>query len=229
MSEQRERIAELYYVSGSVQFGEFELSAHKDNPDLPLSPWYLHYPKQNEPGTEYLPELFELVGAEFYEMSQALHKTALPKRVAGLPKGALGLGNALAKHYPTYPKNLLVFDKTQHRDGRTEFTDPEGEYETGDSLQPCEDHVSGARNNLLFLANARKLGLEVTSLLVVVDRQQGGVENLAKQGVTMRAVFTADELLEYGIAGGHITPATFEEVQTYRAENQFGLVGLRNS
>jgi hypothetical protein len=54
MSELREQIAGLYYRSNSVQFGEFRLFVHVDNPELPLSPYYLHYPKPEEQGSELL-------------------------------------------------------------------------------------------------------------------------------------------------------------------------------
>ena len=66
----QERIAELYYVSNSVNFkdGPFKFSVHQDNPNLPLSPNKLHYPDDGKPGSEYLPELFSLVGDELFEV-----------------------------------------------------------------------------------------------------------------------------------------------------------------
>lgn len=227
MTERQERIADLYYASNSVQFGAFELSIHKDRPELRLSPWYLHYPKQDEAGVEYLPDLYDLIGEEFYEISEANIPGFVPARIAGLPKGALPLGEALAKHYSTYPSNLLTFEKIQHADGRTEFEIKESIYKWGDFLQPCEDHVSGARNNLIFLKAVRKMGFEVTRLLAVVDRQQGGVANLKNHGVEMLPILTGDQLLNHGLTAGYISLSVFEEVQEYRTANQYSLVGLK--
>jgi len=225
----KEEIAELYYRTGSIKFGSFKLSIHKDHPELPDSPWYLHYPKEGEPGSELLPELHELVGAEFYDMAESQSPPVRPKRIAGLPRGALDLADAFASHYDTYPKNLVIFEKEQYGDGRTEFKNPEGNFEVGDNLVACEDHISGGRNNRLFAKSARKCGFVVTKLFVVVDRQQGGVENMAAEGVELLSIFTADDLLNYGLGEGHITSATFKQVLKYRAENQFSLSRLSKS
>jgi orotate phosphoribosyltransferase len=226
MTDRQEQIAELYYRSNSVQYGEFELSIHRDFPDLPLSPWYLHYPKPNEPGAELLPQLHDLIGAEFYDMLIEYDPDFEPPRITGLPRGAWPLGDALARRYKRYDKNLIKFDKIQHADGRTEFTAPVGEYEIGEELVECEDHVSGARNNRLFVAHARRYGFVVRKLLAVVDRQQGGLENLAAEGVDMMAIFTADALLRYGLAARHLMQNQFDEIQAYREANQFSLHGL---
>ena len=40
----------------------------------------------------------------------------------------------------------------------------------------------------------RKIGLEVTEAVVLLDRKQGGGENLAKHGITMSSVFHIEEV-----------------------------------
>ncbi len=41
----------------------------------------------------------------------------------------------------------------------------------------------------------REMGCEVRRVLAVVDREQGGSENLAEAGCRLQAIFTAKELL----------------------------------
>lgn len=223
MSEEKERIGELYYLSKSVDFGAFRLSVHNDQPDLPLSPWYLHYPDPDsgKPGTEFLPELYELVGHEFYNILESQSPPIRPRRIAGVPKGALPLALAHAKMYDSYPDNLLKFSKVQHKDGRTEFTGPEGMFEENDELVIDEDHTSGGRNKKLIRAAAMTQGLLVNTMLTVVDRQQGGVENMSAVGVRLLSIFTADQLLQLGVDAGFIPQATMDKVQEYRQQNQF--------
>lgn len=219
----REQIGELYYRSETIKFGAFPLSVHIDNPDLPLSPWYLHYPEEGEPGTQYLPELFRLIGVEFKNMNDELGLQ--PVRIAGVPRGALLLGEELAKQYEQgYPGNLLVFGKEQTKPvdgqpGKTEFTGPTGTWEPGDELQIVEDHTSGGRNKRLILNAAQRAGLVVPTMLTVVDREQGGVANMAELNVALHSIFTASELLNYGVAEGHISQTLADEVNAYRETN----------
>lgn len=219
MGETQERIAELYYRSGSVKFGAFRLSAHLDNPDLPLSPYYLHYPKQGEDGSELLPELYSLVGQEFYDICESQNIPIRPVRIAGVPKGAMPLADAHARLYENYPNNLLVFTKEQVAD-KTVFSGPYGEFVSGEELVIDEDHTSGGRNKKLIRAAALSGGLLVFNMLTVVDRQQGGVENMAQEGVRLLSIFTMDELLRIGVDTGFATQHQVDEALEYRALNQ---------
>ena len=161
-------------------------------------------------------------------MWDAQNPVSIPQRIAGHPTGAWGLGDAWARHYSGYPANLIMFDKIQHPDGRTTYDLLGGAYEKGALLEPCEDHISSARNNRLYVAHARSIGFVVTRIFAVVDRQQGGRENLAAEGVTMHSIFTADELLDHGLAQGHIRQGKFDEIQEYRVANQFSLAHLKH-
>ena len=220
MVETREKIAELYYRSGSVQFGSFRLSAHLDNPDLPLSPYYLHYPKPGEDGSELLPELYSLVGQEFYDICESQSPPIRPMRIAAVPKGAMPLADAHARLYDNYPKNLLVFQKKLDTD-KTVFIGPYGEFVEGEELVIDDDHTSGGRNKRLIRAAALSSGLLVFNMLTVVERQQGGVENMAQEGVRLLSIFTMDELLRFGADTGFATQHQVDEALEYRALNQF--------
>lgn len=97
---------------------------------------------------------------------------------------------------------------------------PEGQYSLGDELIIDQDHTSGGRNKKLIRAAAMSKGLVVNTMLTVVDRQQGGVENMRQEGVSLLSIYTADELLTYGLAAGFTTNIIFEQVQEYRLQNQ---------
>jgi len=218
MSEGRAEIAGLYYRTNSVRFGAFRLSVHIDNPNLPLSPYYLHYPELGEPGSELLPELYDLIGQEFFTICES--QGFRPKRVAGVPKGALPLADAHARHYEDYPHNLLTFTKTEEP-GKTNFIGPDGEFSEGEELIIDEDHTSGGRNKKLIRAAAISGGLVVPNMLTVVDRQQGGVENMAREDTRLLAIFTIDELLQFGADSGYATQLQVDEAKEYRNLNQY--------
>ena len=74
----------------------------------------------------------------------------------------------------------------------------EGGEVSGKRLLIVEDVVTSAGQILLSAADLRQAGAVVTDAVCVIDRQSGGRENLAQAGITLRALFTMDELTEAG-------------------------------
>lgn len=70
LSDLQKRLADLYWQTKSVRFGEFRLSIHRDQPDLQYSPIYLHYPVHGV--TDELRELFSLAGELLVQTAKAL-------------------------------------------------------------------------------------------------------------------------------------------------------------
>jgi orotate phosphoribosyltransferase len=193
---------------------------HNDNPNLPLSPWYLHYPKEGEPGSELLGDLYTRVGQAFFELCETHATSREPDKLAAVPTGALPLVDAFAQYYSAYPQNVVVFGKRQLANGTTEFTGPTGEWEDGDELVIGEDHTSAGRNKRLIVAAAKRVGFSVNTILTVVDREQGGVQNMADEGVELLPIMTGTNLLEHGVHEGYITQATMDEVVAYTKEQR---------
>lgn len=214
-------IAELYVRTNSLKFGQFRLSVHNDNPDLPLSPYYLHYPKEGEPGYELMPELASKIGDAFYGIICEFEKFEKNLRIAGVPKGAVVLGEAVASHFMFPERVLVMFGKVQHDDGRTVFVPPAPDtFKEGDELIIVEDHTSGGRNKKLIREAAINVGFVVNIMLTVVDRMQGGVEAMAELGVELLSIFTTEELLATLVAMGEITQSQKDQVMEYIVNNQ---------
>lgn len=57
-----------------------------------------------------------------------------------------------------------------------------------------EDVVTSGGQVVASTDELRELGATVTDALCVIDRGEGGATNLAAHGLTLHAVFTADEL-----------------------------------
>ncbi len=64
-----------------------------------------------------------------------------------------------------------------------------------------EDVVTSGGQILASTQALRQLGATVTHVLAVIDRESGGRENLAAQGLELRALFRMSELEEAGTAG----------------------------
>lgn len=222
MEERKVQIADLYFRSNSIQFGDYYMSIHQDHPELPLSPYYLHYPKNGEPGSDLLPKLFRLIGEEFFELCENQNPPIRPIRITGVPDGALAIAAEHAEHYSKNPKKILTFKKIGQK-GPTIFIGPleEKGFNEGDDLLIDDDHTSGGRNKQLMRSAAISSGLVVKNMLTVVDRQQGGIENMERVGVRLLSIFTIDKLLEYEFGLGHISRDQIDEIEDYRAKNQY--------
>ena len=72
----------------------------------------------------------------------------------------------------------------------------EGAYERSESVCLVEDIVTSGGALLETVAALRDVGLEVATAVCVVDREEGGEEALARQGVRLRSIFRASDLLE---------------------------------
>jgi orotate phosphoribosyltransferase len=72
----------------------------------------------------------------------------------------------------------------------------EGGYEEGECVCLIEDVVTSGGAAIEAVQALRKAGLRVSNAICVVDREEGGVDELARHAVRLRPLFRASELLE---------------------------------
>ena len=72
----------------------------------------------------------------------------------------------------------------------------EGVYEAGETVCFVEDVVTSGGALLETIGAARDAGLVVRTAVCVVDREEGGADALARQGVRLRPLYRAGSLLQ---------------------------------
>jgi len=72
----------------------------------------------------------------------------------------------------------------------------EGQDLAGKRLVIVEDVVTSGGQIMESTKELRALGAKVSDVICVIDRQSGASENLRKEGLTLRALFTMSELKE---------------------------------
>jgi orotate phosphoribosyltransferase len=70
----------------------------------------------------------------------------------------------------------------------------EGAEVVGRRVLVVEDVITSGGQVAASAADLRELGAVIDGALCIVDREEGGAENLVKHGLRMSALFTADEL-----------------------------------
>ncbi len=110
-------------------------------------------------------------------------------KLAGLEMGGIPLATALSRKIG---KPSLFVRKTAKTYGTCNLV--EGGFRPGETAVVIEDVITVAGQVCSSVKQMRGLGLKVENVVCVIDRQQGGRENLKEIGCSLASVFTLDEL-----------------------------------
>jgi orotate phosphoribosyltransferase len=117
--------------------------------------------------------------------------------VGGIEMGAVPVTAAMAAISDVQGKPVRTFfvRKAVKDHGTRQLVEglTDGESLQGKKVLVTEDVVTTAGSVLQAVEAVRAAGGVVTDALVIVDRQEGGAENLAQHGVTLHSVFVGDD------------------------------------
>ncbi|MCY4089207.1 MAG: orotidine-5'-phosphate decarboxylase [Caldilineaceae bacterium] len=175
---------------GALQFGDFTLASGKRSSlyvDLRL---LVSQPSLMQTAARAYARLLERLDCD---------------RIAGIPYAALPIGAAvsLASGVP------LIYNRKEtksHGLGK----DIEGIWQPGERIVVIEDVITTGGSIVRSVELFRSAGLVVEDAVVLLDRQQGGVENLKNAGIRVHSVLALDEVLQLLASTGHI-PAEIQE------------------
>jgi orotate phosphoribosyltransferase len=121
----------------------------------------------------------------------------VPDAIGGLTLGAdpiVGSMLALAGLEDLEIKGFIVRKATKDHGTKSLV---EGPMDGVEKVVIIEDVVTTGGSSMKAIEAVEKLGCRVTRVLAVVDREQGGQENLKEKGYRLESIFTAKELLAY--------------------------------
>jgi len=147
-------------------------------------------------------------------------KQLTAKHVCGVPYTALPLATIVSVQQGT---PMLVRRKEAKAYGTKKLV--EGIFNAGDTCLIVEDVVTSGSSILDTVRDLQSEGIVVTDAVVVVNREQGGVDNIAKHGVRMHSLFTLSFLLNTLHEAGRIEKSTVEAVAKYIAAVQINSDG----
>ncbi len=123
--------------------------------------------------------------------------------VGGLTFGAdpIAVATAFASQLQQHPMKAFSIRKDQKDHGIVKWI--EGDLAPGQKVAVVDDVATTGGSTLKAVERARAEGLEVVRAVVLVDRQEGGMENIRQSVADAVAIVTRDELMAHlGIATG---------------------------
>ena len=131
-------------------------------------------------------------------------------RIAGIPYAGLPIGVAvsLATGAPLiYPRKEVK----QYGTGKG----IEGNWQAGERVVIIEDLITSAGSLIQGAQRLREAGLVVEDAIVLIDREQGGMANLAAAGIRGHTVYRLSDVLAELVTGGQIDSATAQRVAAF--------------
>ena len=196
-------IAEALTRSGALKFGSFKLRSGITSPYYIDMTWLLSSP-------EDLELVVNLVAEEIKAFSSS---TRIDKLASIELKGALLLPSIAGK----LKMPCVVVRKESKAYGLTGRL-AGGEVENGERLVFFDDLVTSGGSKLEGIKPLEQAGGKIEIILVVVDREQGGRENLEKLGYEVKCLATISDLVRALESKGAISREQAEKILRYARE-----------
>jgi orotate phosphoribosyltransferase len=118
-----------------------------------------------------------------------------PDSIGGLTLGADPISYAISYASATSARPLRAF--TVRKEAKAHGTGRliEGPFRSGDRVVLIEDVITTGGSALRAAAAVRQAGGEILGVLALVDREEGGREALEADGLSVRSLATASDLL----------------------------------
>lgn len=148
------------------------------------------------------PEGANAVGELLYRVirAEASRRKVHIDSVGGLTMGAdpvaLSVGLASFRHAPANVLQVFTVRKAPKAHGQTKLI--EGNFKPGHRVVVVDDVVTRGDSTLKAIEAVRAAGGAVEFAAVLVDREEGGRQNIESQGVSLLSLFTKTDLLDAG-------------------------------
>jgi orotate phosphoribosyltransferase len=189
------KLAKDLFRIGALRFGRFTLSSGKISSyylDLRIVPSY--------------PDVYASVMEAYARMAKGIGESRFDV-IAGVATAGVVFASPLA----LLLKKPLVYVRHEGK-GHGLNRMVEGAVVPGSHVVVIDDITTTGGSIISAVDSLRKEGCVVSDALVLVERMEGGMNNLAEKGVSLRACATIRELLDLALEAGKVTKKDYQSV-----------------
>ncbi|VVD04464.1 unnamed protein product [Leptidea sinapis] len=152
-------------------------------------------------------QLQELISVLLYDFAI---KESKCQHVCGVPYTALPIATLLSVKAK---KSMLMRRKEAKSYGTKKVI--EGHYCVGDSCLIIEDVITSGSSVMETVNDLRKEGLKADEAIIILDREQGGKQNLENNNVSVKSLFTMSDLIGILVESKKVTEQMGIDVKNY--------------
>ncbi|MHB1294809.1 MAG: orotidine-5'-phosphate decarboxylase [Anaerolineae bacterium] len=188
-------LARALFEAGCVRFGDFVLHSGVHSPVYVDLRRLVTYPR-----------LLAQVAGAYVDLLKPLQYD----RLAAIPYAALPIGTAVALQ----TGQPLIYPRREAKAYGTR-KQIEGDYHSGERVVLLDDLVTTGGSKVEALEPLLAEGLLVSDIVVLLDREQGGAADLAKQGYRLHAALTLRDLVAVLEQDGTLSTEDADRVRRY--------------
>jgi uridine monophosphate synthetase len=187
---------------GAIKFGDFTLASGKKSPiyiDLRLLASH--------------PEILRQAAfayANLIREKAILGREPSSTRLAAIPYAALPIGTAVALEMDL----PLIYPRKETKSHGT-LRQIEGQFQPGDRAVVLDDLITTGGSKLAAIEPLEAAGLQVRDVVVLIDREQGGHQDLEKAGYCLHAVLGLRTMLSFLVEAGRIDAKQRDEIAAF--------------
>lgn len=201
-------LAQVLFDLGGVQFGSFDLAGTAGESPIYINPRVLI----SEPAM--LRRIARIIHSQIRaDRSRRRPRIATFAAVAGVPMGGLHLATAYALESDT----PLIYLRPSTGVMDDDNLEVEGRIVPGQSALIIDDLMTGGTSILTTARQLARVEMRVRDAIVLIDREQGGVERLHDHGYHVTPILRLKTMLNFYHSSRMIDERTFDRCMSYLA------------
>lgn len=192
-----------FFEIGVIRFGEFKLKHHENNPSAPPSPFYIDFRLLRS-----YPASVRFVASLYEHMIAPLKYDFL----ADIPNAITPITTLISQDLDKGFRSVRL-DKKSH--GTLEDIDGFLPGDLGKTAVLIDDLATKGTSKFEAIERLRDRGINISDVVVLIDREQGARQDLSKVGIKLHSAFGLTQILDYYLRTDSIDLQRYKLVKDY--------------